>query len=86
MRTHLGKLAALSHEQLRKKNEGVLVLKCVITRAGRAENCRVLRPFPGMQEDYLSLMREGSFLPAKIQGIPVDYDENFVVRFSQDRE
>jgi protein TonB len=51
--------------------EGGMVVKCVVTTAGRLTNCRVIKAQPFMTEAVLSAMSRWQVDPVTLQGRPI---------------
>jgi TonB family protein len=70
-----GKDIAYTREALAARVQGTMLVKCTITRAGRVENCRVLKPLPHMEQAVLEALQSRIYKPIlyKGQAVAVDY-------------
>ncbi len=75
-----GKDIIYTRKALAAKVEGSMVLKCVITREGRVENCRVLKGLPHMNEAVVEALQSRVYQPITLQGRPVAVDYVFNIR------
>ncbi|HSP78216.1 MAG TPA: TonB family protein [Myxococcaceae bacterium] len=75
-----GKDIIYTREALAAKVQGSMVLKCVITRKGRVENCRVLKGLPFMNEAVVEALESRVYQPITLQGRPVAVDYVFNIR------
>jgi serine/threonine-protein kinase len=52
-----------------------MLVKCTITREGRVENCRVLKPLPHMEQAVVDALQSRAYKPIlyKGQAVTVDY-------------
>jgi eukaryotic-like serine/threonine-protein kinase len=80
-----GKDLTYSREALAAKVEGVMLLKCTITRRGRVENCRVLKTLPHMEATVLDTLKSRVYKPILYRGQPVAVDYVFNMRLSLPR-
>jgi len=70
-----GKEIAYTREALAARVQGSMLVKCTITRAGRVENCRVLKPVPHMEQTVLEALQSRVYKPILYKGqvVAVDY-------------
>jgi len=70
-----GKEIAYTREALAARIQGTMLVKCTITKAGRVENCRVLKPLPHMEQAVLEALTSRVYKPILYQGqaVAVDY-------------
>ncbi|WP_225413072.1 TonB family protein [Stigmatella hybrida] len=80
-----GKDLSYSREALAAKVEGVMLVKCTITRQGRVENCRVLKTLPHMEATVLETLRSRVYRPILYRGQPVAVDYVFNMRLTLPR-
>jgi protein TonB len=69
-----------TREALEARVEGSIVAKCVITREGEVENCRIIKGLPHMDEAVLSSLTHRRYRPVTFQGNPVSVSYTFNVR------
>ncbi len=67
------------------KVQGLMVVKCVITTAGKLEKCRVLKSVPLMEAAVLEALQTRVYRPATFQGRPVAVDYVFNLRLTLPR-
>jgi eukaryotic-like serine/threonine-protein kinase len=80
-----GKDLTYSREALAAKVEGVMLVKCTITRQGRVENCRMLKTLPHMETTVLETLKSRVYKPILYQGQPVAVDYVFNMRLTLPR-
>jgi TonB family protein len=68
-----------SNEALALRVQGVMVVRCVITREGRIENCRILEPLPYMERNALTSLYSQRYTPVLFAGKPVSVDYTFTL-------
>ena len=71
---------AYTREALEARVEGTLVVRCIITRAGETERCRVLKGLPHLSESVLGALEARRYTPVTFQGRPVSVIYNFNVQ------
>jgi len=71
---------AYTREALEARVEGTLVVRCIITRAGETERCRVLKGLPHLSESVLGALEARRYTPVTFQGRPVSVTYNFNVQ------
>jgi len=69
-----------TREALEARVEGTLIAKCVITREGEVENCRIIKGLPHMDGAVLSSLTTRRYRPVTFQGKPVSVSYTFNVR------
>ena len=57
---------------------GLVLAKCVITTAGRLNNCRIIKGHPLMNKSVLKALSRWKYSPVRYQGAPVNVD--YVIR------
>jgi hypothetical protein len=62
--------------------EGLLMVKCVITKTGWLTRCRIIKPLPYMTDAVLMSMYQQRYKPVTFQGRAVQIDYTFNVRLS----
>jgi len=64
-----------TREALVAKVSGTMIVKCVITTAGRIEGCRIIKGLPHMERAVLEAMASRHYTPVMYQGraVAVDY-------------
>ncbi len=79
--------AALQYtrEALEAHVSGLLIAKCVITREGEVENCRILKGLPHMDEAVLSALTTRRYTPVTYQGRPISVSYIFNVKLDLPR-
>ncbi|WP_257456138.1 protein kinase domain-containing protein [Archangium lipolyticum] len=75
-----GKDIVYTREALAARVEGLMVVKCVITRQGRVDNCRVIKGLPHMNEAVVASLQSRLYKPIALEGKPVAVDYVFTVR------
>lgn len=65
--------------------EGTMVIKCVITKEGKATKCRIIRPLPHMEQAVLQSLYRSRYTPVTLRGRPVAVDYTFYIRLSLPR-
>lgn len=75
----------LSSEARRSGVEGTLLVRCVITAAGRVEGCEVLRGLPLAEAAVLAALQGRHYRPAEISGQPVSVRHLFTIKVRQVR-
>jgi serine/threonine-protein kinase len=70
-----GKDIVYTREALAARVEGTMMVKCVITKQGKVESCRVLKGLPHMNEAVVTALQSRTYKPIMLQGkaVPVDY-------------
>ena len=70
-----GKEIAYTREALSARIQGNMLVKCTITREGRVENCRILKPLPHMERAVVDALQSRIYKPIlyKGQAVTVDY-------------
>ena len=51
-----------------------MLVKCVITTAGKLENCRIIKAVPHMDKAVLDALSTWRYKPVHFQGRPVSVD------------
>jgi TonB family protein len=75
-----GKDSVYTREALAARVEGTMVIKCVITKQGKVENCRVIKGLPHMNEAVVQSLQSRVYKPITLQGRPVAVDYVFNIR------
>ena len=75
-----GKDIVYTREALAARVEGTMMVKCVITKEGTVENCRVIKGLPHMNEATVQALRSRTYKPITFQGKPVAVDYLFNIR------
>ncbi len=75
-----GKDIVYTREALAARVEGTMIVKCVITKTGSVENCRVIKGLPHMNEAVVQALRSRTYRPITLQGQPVAVDYTFSIR------
>jgi serine/threonine-protein kinase len=70
-----GKPLQYTPEALHARVEGSMIVKCVISTAGRVENCRFIKTLPYMEKAVLEALTSRTYKPIMQDGrvVPVDY-------------
>jgi periplasmic protein TonB len=63
------------------KVEGTMLLKCVITKAGKAQGCSILKGLPFMDDVVMKWIQTASFTPVTLNGAPIDCSVTVPLRF-----
>jgi len=67
----------------RKANiEGIVILECTISPAGRVSDVRVLRGVPMLDEAAIEAVKQWVFTPTLLDGVPVPVIMTVTVSFS----
>lgn len=74
-----------TREALEARVEGLLIARCVITREGRVENCKVIKGLPHMSESVVSALETRRYAPVQYQGRPISVTYNFHVKLDLPR-
>ena len=61
--------------------KGKVVAKCVITRDGRATNCRIVQSVPAMDGPVLESLTSATYAPFRLKGKPVAVERELTVDF-----
>jgi periplasmic protein TonB len=69
-----------TREALEARVEGTLVVRCVITREGETEDCRVLKGLPHLSESVRAALDARRYTPVTFQGRPVSVAYVFNVK------
>jgi serine/threonine-protein kinase len=80
-----GKEIAYTREALAAKVQGTMLVKCTITRQGRVENCRILKPVPHMEQTVVEALQSRVYKPILYKGQPVAVDYVFSVKLQLPR-
>jgi serine/threonine-protein kinase len=75
-----GKDIVYTREALAARVEGTMVVRCVITRQGTVENCRVIKGLPHMNEAVVQALQARVYKPITLKGQPVAVDYVFNMR------
>ncbi|WP_224367245.1 TonB family protein [Hyalangium versicolor] len=70
-----GKEIAYTREALAAKIQGTMLVRCTITKDGRVENCRILKPLPHMESAVVEALQSRRYKPILYKGqvVAVDY-------------
>lgn len=68
-------------EALEQRAQGLLVVRCVLSREGTVRDCRVLKGVPSLTEPTLEVLRAARYKPVTFKGEPIDVDYTFHVFF-----
>ncbi|MFL5344754.1 MAG: energy transducer TonB [Hyalangium sp.] len=74
-----------TREALEAQVHGLLIAKCVITREGDVENCRIIKGLPHMEEAVLSALKTRHYTPVTYQGRPISVSYIFNVQLELPR-
>jgi serine/threonine-protein kinase len=75
-----GKDIVYTREALAARVEGTMSVKCVITKQGKVESCRVLKGLPHMNEAVVQALQSRTYKPITLQGKAVAVDYVFNIR------
>ena len=75
-----GSDVAYTREALEKRAQGLMVLRCVITRGGSVNRCHALRPMPFMTQPAFETLGGQRYAPATLDGESVDVRYTFYIR------
>ncbi|MFY0578414.1 energy transducer TonB [Cystobacter fuscus] len=59
---------------------GLLIAKCIITRDGQVDDCRIIKGLPFMEQAVLESLESRRYRPVTFQGKPVNARYTFNVR------
>jgi serine/threonine-protein kinase len=70
-----GKEITYTREALAAKVQGVMLVRCTITKQGKVQNCRVLKPVPHMEATVVEALQSRVYKPIQYKGqiVAVDY-------------
>jgi len=74
-----------TREALESRVRGMLIVKCVITREGAVESCRIIKGLPHMDVAVLSALETRRYRPVTWQGKPISVSYNFNIRLELPR-
>jgi eukaryotic-like serine/threonine-protein kinase len=66
-----------TEEAIRARAEGMMSVRCVVTVAGRLEQCRVVRSVPLMERAVLDALASRRYRPAMYRGQPIPVEKSF---------
>jgi serine/threonine-protein kinase len=75
-----GKDIVYTREALAAQVQGLMLVKCTITKTGRVENCRAIKSLPHMEQAVLEALRSRVYKPMVYQGRTVAVDYVFNIR------
>ena len=70
-----------TREALEARVEGTMIVRCTLTVEGRAQNCRIIKPLPHLEESVLATIAKQRYTPVTFQGRPVNVDYTFTFKF-----
>lgn len=68
-----------TYEALRAHVSGVIIAKCVVTREGDVQNCRIIKGLPFMDDAVLESLTSRHYRPVTFQGRAVSVSYTFTV-------
>ncbi|HYI00272.1 energy transducer TonB [Hyalangium sp.] len=71
-----------TREALKSGVTGLLIARCIITREGEVENCRVLKGQPHMSEAVVSALETRRYDPVQYAGRPISVIYNFHIKLN----
>jgi protein TonB len=74
-----------TREALEDRVQGLLVARCVITREGDVEDCRISQGLPHMDRVVLSALETRRYSPVTWQGKPISVSYTFKIRLDLPR-
>jgi protein TonB len=74
-----------TREALEARVQGLLVAKCVITREGEVETCKLIRGLPHMDVAVLSSLETRRYTPVTWQGKPISVSYIFNIKLEMPR-
>jgi protein TonB len=74
-----------TREALEAHVEGILIARCVITREGDVESCRIIKGQPHMNEAVLSSLETRRYTPVMYGGKPISVIYNFHIKLDLPR-
>lgn len=74
-----------TREALEARVSGLLIARCVITREGEVEHCKVIKGLPHMSEAVVSALETRRYNPVQYQGRPISVTYNFHVKLDLPR-
>jgi serine/threonine-protein kinase len=80
-----GKEITYTREALAAKVQGVMLVRCTITKQGKVENCRILKPVPHMETAVVEALQSRIYKPILYKGQPVAVDYVFNIKLQLPR-
>jgi TonB family protein len=77
-----GPIPQYTKEALENRTEGLMIVKCIITREGEVRNCIIIQPLPFMEEAVLDALYQSRYKPVTLEGRPIQVDYTFNIRLS----
>jgi hypothetical protein len=71
-----------TREALQARVEGLLVIRCRITRSGQVAQCHSLKDLPHMSAEALASLAAGRYTPVTWRGVPVEAEYVFNIRLA----
>lgn len=67
-------------EALAARVQGLMIVRCTITREGKVEKCRVLKSLPHMEQAAISALESRRYRPVMFQGRPLCVSYTFTIK------
>ncbi|XXF79083.1 energy transducer TonB [Myxococcaceae bacterium GXIMD 01537] len=67
-------------EALAHRAQGIIAVRCILTREGAMKNCRILKSVPYMDEPVLKALHATRYAPVTLDGEPLEIEYFFTVR------
>jgi protein TonB len=74
-----------TREALEDRVQGLLVAKCIITREGGVEDCRISQGLPHMDRVVLAALETRRYSPVTLAGQPISVSYTFKIRLDMPR-
>jgi protein TonB len=74
-----------TREALEARVQGMLIAKCVITREGEVETCKIIKGLPHMDVSVLSALETRRYSPVTWQGKPISVSYIFNIKLEMPR-
>jgi TonB family protein len=69
-------------EALAHRVHGIVVVRCVITAEGSAEDCQVIKTVPYMEEEIVRILKASRYRPALLDGVPQRIRYTFAIQLA----
>jgi protein TonB len=74
-----------TREALESRVQGLLIARCVITREGEVETCKIIKGLPHMDVAVLSALETRRYTPVTWQGKPISVSYSFNIKLEMPR-
>jgi TonB family protein len=80
-----GKVVKYTPEALVQRVEGVIVVKCKLTKEGMVRGCQVLQGLPFLDQTVVESLESRVYRPVLVGGVPAEIDYTFKIKMSLPR-